>query len=109
MIRSEYAIGMFSNKWLLGALAMSIILVLAIVYTPLSEVFHTTPLSVAMWEDVLIYVGITTVVGIGMDYLINRFVHKKQGVILVPSSQMLVFSFLKYHPDEGRIQCDSQA
>ena len=40
---------LLSNKLLLGAIALSFLLQLAVLYTPLSSYFHTTPLSLSDW------------------------------------------------------------
>ena len=72
MIRSDYDIGMFSNKRLIGALVLSILLVLVVIYTPLADIFQTKPLSGAMWMDIGLYVGITSIVGLGLDYLVDK-------------------------------------
>lgn len=37
------------NRWLIPALATSLLLHLATIYTPLSQVFYTTPLPLTMW------------------------------------------------------------
>jgi Ca2+-transporting ATPase len=49
MIRSSYHTGMFSNKWLIGAVGLSLLLQLAVIYTPLSESFRVIPLGGAEW------------------------------------------------------------
>ncbi|MCK9466898.1 MAG: cation-translocating P-type ATPase C-terminal domain-containing protein, partial [Candidatus Absconditabacterales bacterium] len=55
MIRSEYKLKFFSNKWLLGAIVGSIALVLLIVYIPsLSKIFHTKALSLWIWIEILL-------------------------------------------------------
>lgn len=42
--------GLFANKWLWGALALSFLLQIAVVYTPfLQQAFSTTPLSLTDW------------------------------------------------------------
>ncbi|MFT7615897.1 MAG: Ca2+-transporting ATPase [Candidatus Woesearchaeota archaeon] len=48
-IRSEYQLGMFSNKWLVMAVVSSIFLQLLVIYTPLTALFGTVPLSVMDW------------------------------------------------------------
>ena len=48
-IRSEYKLGVFSNKYLVAAVLTSILLQLAVVYTPLSTLFGTTTLSYLDW------------------------------------------------------------
>ena len=40
---------LFSNKWLLGAIGLSFLLQLAVLYTPISEHFRTVPLSLSDW------------------------------------------------------------
>ena len=77
MIRSDYGIGIFSNRRLIGALLLSIILVLMIVYTPLSLVFQTTIPSADMWIDIGLFVATTTVVGFAIDHIIDRRWAKK--------------------------------
>lgn len=68
MIRSDYGIGVLSNKWLIGALILSVLLVLMIIYTPLAQFFGTMPPSTAMWLELLIFVLATSMVGLLLDY-----------------------------------------
>lgn len=56
MIRSDYGLSIFSNKRLIGALFLSVLLILVVIYTPLSIFFQTTPLSVSMWEEIGIFI-----------------------------------------------------
>ncbi|WP_289413627.1 HAD-IC family P-type ATPase [Sulfurovum zhangzhouensis] len=52
-----YTIGFFSNKWLLAAWVLTILMQVAAVYTPfLQELLHTVPLK---WEDWLLIIVIT--------------------------------------------------
>jgi P-type Ca2+ transporter type 2C len=37
------------NKWLIGAVTLSFILLLAVIYTPLSQYFYTVPLTIKDW------------------------------------------------------------
>src|SRR3989344_4863594 len=48
-IRSEFKLGIFSNKWLIAAVAASILLHLLTIYTPLSSFFKTVPLNLVDW------------------------------------------------------------
>ncbi len=48
-IRTEFNIGIFSNKWLIGAVITSILLQLAVIYTPLNVFFKTVPLGINEW------------------------------------------------------------
>ncbi len=52
--RSFFALGPFSNPWLLLAVGVSLLLHLAIIYTPFLEpIFHTVPLSPRDWALML--------------------------------------------------------
>jgi Ca2+-transporting ATPase len=64
MIRSTYHTGVFSNKWLAWAVAVSLGLQLAVIYTPLNMFFKVTPLDGTHW----LYMAITLAAG----YLIGR-------------------------------------
>ena len=47
-------VGLFSNKWLWGALALSTVLQLAVIYIPfLNIAFGTVPLSAGAWVECL--------------------------------------------------------
>jgi len=48
-IRHEYKLGIFSNKYLIAAVLSSVILQLAVIYTPLNLLFGTTFLSLIDW------------------------------------------------------------
>lgn len=56
--RSEYKSffgkGMLSNKWLIGAIMMSVLLQLAVIYTPLSVYFRTVPIALVDWAWIVI-------------------------------------------------------
>ncbi|MBX4196798.1 cation-translocating P-type ATPase [Candidatus Pacearchaeota archaeon] len=58
-IRSEYKLGWFSNKYLIIAVAASVLLQLMVIYTPLSTFFGTATLSILDWEFIL---GATAIV-----------------------------------------------
>jgi Ca2+-transporting ATPase len=58
MIRRAYATDVFSNKWLNGAVLISIMLQLAVLYTPLNIFMDVTPLTFLQWA----YVGVALVV-----------------------------------------------
>ena len=46
--------GMFSNMWLWGAIALSVVLQLVVIYTPvLNEAFGTTPLAPRQWLEAI--------------------------------------------------------
>ena len=64
MIRSTYHTGIFSNKWLVWAVVISLGLQLAVVYTPLRVFFKVAPLGGIHW----LYMAVTLAVG----YVIAR-------------------------------------
>jgi Ca2+-transporting ATPase len=49
VIRSRFGHSIGSNRWLLGAVATSFALQLAVLYTPLSGLFGVTPLGLDAW------------------------------------------------------------
>jgi len=51
---SIFKIGLFSNRYLIGAIIISIVLQLFVLYTPLSEWFRTIPLSLADWGLIIL-------------------------------------------------------
>ncbi|MDO8480487.1 MAG: calcium-translocating P-type ATPase, SERCA-type [Nanoarchaeota archaeon] len=53
IIRSEYRIGMLSNRWLVFAVLVSLGLQLAVIYTPLGRFFGTAALSLLDWGVIL--------------------------------------------------------
>jgi len=52
--RPLWEIGFFSNKWLLGAVTVPILLHLMLLYTPLNVFFRLVPLSLLEWVEILI-------------------------------------------------------
>ncbi|MFH1663555.1 MAG: calcium-translocating P-type ATPase, SERCA-type, partial [archaeon] len=52
-IRSNFSIGVFSNKWLIGAVITSFALQLAVIYTPLNVFFKTVPLGLNEWIAII--------------------------------------------------------
>jgi len=77
-IRAKYKLGIFENKWLLGAIVLSIGLVMLVIYTPLNIIFKTAPLSQAMWIDVLIAFGAVVVAGFGVSKAIYWWYHGRK-------------------------------
>jgi len=54
MIRSRYNLNFFTNRWLQAAIVVSLLLHLATIYTPLSNVFKTAPLNLVDWGLIII-------------------------------------------------------
>jgi len=74
IIRSRFHLKFWENKWLLWALSLSVLLVLAVIYSPLHIIFKTLPLSWNIrWEIVwiiLLFIFIWTI--------INRLFERKR-------------------------------
>lgn len=63
IIRSQYGLSFFSNKWLIRALLGAFGLAFAIVYIPgINTLFSLEPLSRNIWKDMLLIIGIFVVI-----------------------------------------------
>jgi P-type Ca2+ transporter type 2C len=51
---SFFKVGPLKNKWLIGAIGVSLILQLIILYTPLNVLFRTVPLSIFDWGVIVL-------------------------------------------------------
>ncbi len=69
-IRHQEKLNWFSNKWLLGALGVSLALQMIIVYTPLNSFFNVVPLGLFSWFVLLC--GI--IIGYALAILITKVV-----------------------------------
>ena len=73
MIRSQYKLPFFSNLYLIGAIILSVLLQVAVVYVPVMNiVFKTTALSLHHWGYMGAVMAITFVIGTVMTRLVNR-------------------------------------
>ncbi len=54
VIRHSYGLGLLGNRWLLGAVILSLLLQAAVLYTPLSAWFGVKPLGVLDWGILLL-------------------------------------------------------
>jgi Ca2+-transporting ATPase len=72
MIRSAYHTATFSNKWLIGAVLLSVGLQFAVLYTPLSGFLKAVPLGFVEWT--YIAYGMVGVLGVGTawTYLVKK-------------------------------------
>jgi Ca2+-transporting ATPase len=73
MIHLQYKLGLFSNKWLILAIISSVLLQLLVIYTPLSKVFDTVPLSLIEWSYILIGCVFMFIIGTIGNYIIKGF------------------------------------
>ncbi|WP_264174099.1 calcium-translocating P-type ATPase, PMCA-type [Clostridium estertheticum] len=70
---SLFEINPFTNMYLLGAVSISVIMLLSIVYIPfLQNVFHTIPLNLGQWLIVLFFSGIISFINSLYLYLTNK-------------------------------------
>ena len=76
MVRSSYKIGIFSNRWLIMAMAGSIGLHMLVVYTPLSVFFKTVPIGLTYWGYIGMIAAGVFVVGSLINWLIKRITHE---------------------------------
>jgi len=61
---SVFKIGVFSNKWMQWAVAVSVVLLLAVIYIPfLNPIFETKPLTLLEWGEIAILVVIPFIAG----------------------------------------------
>jgi Ca2+-transporting ATPase len=73
MIRSQYKLSFFSNMSLVGAILLSILLQVAVVYVPvLNIVFKTTALTLYQWGHIFAVMALLFVAGTVIAKRINR-------------------------------------
>ncbi|MBX0297818.1 calcium-translocating P-type ATPase, PMCA-type [Haloarcula nitratireducens] len=79
VIRSRYGLSLLSNRWLIGAIAMTLLLQLLVLYTPLNEFFAVQPPSIEEW----VWIGIAfigfLVLNLGMSELLDRVLATSNG------------------------------
>lgn len=73
MVRSQYHIGLFSNRWLSVALLSSFLLQLMIIYTPFGQkVFGMVALGISEWMVILSMAFVVWVIGSSINRIFNR-------------------------------------
>lgn len=74
MVRSQYKIGIFSNKWLILAILTSILLQLMVVYVPFfNNIFNTTALLLIDWVLIIMAAIFVLLFGLIFNGIIRRF------------------------------------
>jgi len=76
-IRHQDKLSWFSNKWLLGALGISVALQMIIVYTPLNTYFHIVPLGFFSWSVLIGGIVIGYALAILITKVVVRYVEKQ--------------------------------
>jgi len=78
VIRSRYRTKMFSNAYLFGAIALSFLLQIFVIYTPLNKVFETVKLGLTEWLWILALTFLVLLIGLALEAVSRRFTEKKQ-------------------------------
>lgn len=78
IIRMDYKLKIFSNKWLIAAIALSIFLHILIIYSPAAAWFKTAPLSLIDWGIIILASLLLFGAYKGLEKLILKEVLKKQ-------------------------------
>ncbi len=76
-IRSEYKLGVFSNKYLIIAVLSSLLLQLAVIYTPLSRFFGTTFLSLIDWGMIIVVSAGVFIISVFGVVIKNKIFNRK--------------------------------
>jgi Ca2+-transporting ATPase len=64
MVRARYKLSFFSNPYLIGAVVLSVLLQVAVVYVPVMNiVFRTTPLALHHWAYILVVMVVMFLLG----------------------------------------------
>ena len=81
MIRSQYRLSFFSNPYIIGAIILSVLLQIAVVYVPMMNiVFKTTALAPYHWGYMGAMMTAMFVVGMVVTGIINRRLLSKNGL-----------------------------
>jgi magnesium-transporting ATPase (P-type) len=78
LIRKRYGVPLWSNRWLLIAIVVSLGLTLMLVYVPFfAMLFQTAPLSLQVWGEMGVIVAGVAVVAWGWS-LVEKLIFKNQ-------------------------------
>jgi len=73
-IRTRYGLGLFgNNRWLVGAIAITLTLQLLVLYTPLGILFGVTPLALNHWLQIAVVVAAFSILMAAFVRLQDRF------------------------------------
>lgn len=76
MVRVKYHVGLLANKYLLAAVFSSVLLQIAVIYTPLNKIFYTVPLSLMHWGHIISVSVLLFIVGTLAAKLIKCVTHE---------------------------------
>ncbi|MBL4884882.1 MAG: cation transporting ATPase C-terminal domain-containing protein, partial [Planctomycetaceae bacterium] len=69
---SMFAVGVFSNRWLLGGVAVMVVLQLAFTYVPIMNImFHSAPIGLTEW-GIILGIGFVIYGIVGIEKRIRR-------------------------------------
>jgi Ca2+-transporting ATPase len=73
IIRSQYGLSLFSNKWLIWALLWAFGLAFGVVYIPgINTLFDLQPLSAEIWEEIWIIMVIFIAIWTALSEYMKR-------------------------------------
>ena len=75
VIRRDYGLKLRDNKWLIAMIGVSTLSHLAVLYTPLAQLFGVTPLNLTQWGYIAASLGVFVVV----EVLFRRMLSKRYG------------------------------
>ena len=79
--RQSAFVGLFSNKWLWGAIGLSVVLQLVVIYVPfLNSAFGTTPLGPWAWVECICLAAVVLIVS-EIYKAIMRAIDRKRGIM----------------------------
>jgi len=73
VIRQQEQLSIFSNKWLLIAVVVSLLMQLAVIYTPLNTFFGTEVIDISTWILILVAVGVSYALAIAITKAVVFF------------------------------------
>ncbi|MBU1876022.1 MAG: calcium-translocating P-type ATPase, SERCA-type [Nanoarchaeota archaeon] len=76
LVRSHYKIGIFSNRWLIAAVLISLSMQLITIYTPLSSIFGTIKLGLIDWGVIILGAILLFVLNKITHFLKNKLIKK---------------------------------
>ncbi len=82
---SAFKIGIFSNKYLIMAVASSLLLQVVVIYTSLNRFFKTVPISIFDWVVVILVSSTVLVAGEIVKYINNR-IEKQKATAWMPAN-----------------------
>ena len=77
IVREGYGLGFFSNWRLFVAIAASLLLQLAVIYTPLNKIFKTTPIGIEPWILMMGICAAIFAVGLASQKIIMAATHER--------------------------------